>query len=210
MRYTRVNIKKLLGHLSEYKIDSVVDELQHLRLSTGAKDFIFKIVLPTMREIGNLVAKGKYSVTQEHIISTIVRDQLAQIYLPNLGDKMKEVALATPEGNLHELSILIADILCRANRVPTRYLGAAHPADCLSEALNAMKTHTLVLGAVSSDKWNYELNILPFLKKLDRSLKIKIKVILGGGDELEFPSYTNITDIKVVPSFEVFDEYLSN
>jgi len=205
----QVSTKRLLKYLSDYKIDAVAEELQHLRLSVGVKDFVFKIALPTMREIGLLVAKGKYSVTQEHIISTIIRDQLSQIYLPNLGDKHNEIALATPDGNLHELSIILADILCRANRVSTRCLGAAHPANCLAEAMNALKCPTLVLGAVSSDKWDYETQIIPYLESMDKILKVKINIIIGGGKELDFPKFKNIKKISAIQSFEEFDEYLS-
>jgi methanogenic corrinoid protein MtbC1 len=161
-----------------------------------------------MQQIGVLVAKGKYSVTQEHIISTIIRDQLSQIYLPNLGEKDKEVALATPEGNLHELAIIIADILCRANRVSTRYLGAAHPAECLGEAINALRCNTIILGAVSSDRWDYSTKIIPYLSSIDKLLRHKVTVILGGGFELDFPHFKNIQKIIIMKSFEDFERYL--
>lgn len=207
--YIDRSVKSLLGHLEKYDIDNVVTEIEHLRLSVGAKDFIFLVVLPVMQEIGLLVAKGKYSVTQEHIISTIVRAQLGQLTLPNIGPKYKRMILATPEGNLHELSILIADILCRANRVPTTYLGAAHPAECLAEAANALDGTTIVMGVVSSDHWDYGNNILKYLEKLDRNLNKEVEIILGGGWEMDFPEYHNIKTIKVMKSFDDFDQQLA-
>jgi DNA-binding transcriptional MerR regulator len=206
--YIERSVKSLLGYLERYDIDNVVTEIEHLRLSVGAKDFIFLVVLPVMQEIGLLVAKGKYSVTQEHIISTIVRAQLGQLSLPNIGPKHKRMILATPEGNLHELSILIADILCRANRVPTTYLGAAHPAECLAEATNALDGSTIVMGVVSSDHWDYGQNILKYLEKLDKNLNKEVEVILGGGWEMDFPSYQNIRAIKVMKSFDELDQQL--
>ena len=98
-----------------------------------------------MRDIGLLVAQGKCSITQEHIVSTIIRAQLGKLNLPNTGGENGRFALATPDGNLHELSILIADIICRSNRVSTSYLGASHPANCLGEAVSALKCKTLVI-----------------------------------------------------------------
>ena len=65
--------------------------MQYLRLSLGVKEFIFKIVLPVMHEIEKLYLKGIYSVTQEHIISTIVRDQLGQINLANEGANHEQI-----------------------------------------------------------------------------------------------------------------------
>jgi DNA-binding transcriptional MerR regulator len=203
-----ISITKLLQGLANYNIEQIVSEVEHLRLSCGAKDFIFKVVLPVMQDIGNKVAKGIYTVTQEHIISTIVRDQLGKLSLPNLGDNSRRIALATPDGNLHELSILIADIICRANRVPTSYLGASHPAECLAEAVNALKINTIVMGVVSSDQWDYQKNIINYLSVLDKFLVNKIEIVLGGGWELEFPSFCNIDKVLIIENFEIFDKSL--
>lgn len=200
--------EKLLNYLLNYQTEQVANELQQLRTMLGAKDFIFSIVLPTMREIGILTMKGKYTVTQEHIISTIIRDQLSQLYLPNIGDRRQQVALATPEGNLHELAIIIADILCRINRVPTRYLGAAHPAECLSEALNAFGCPNLILGVLSSDQWDYKRDIVSYLIKLDKKLTEEISIVLGAGSPLELPKFENIKEVHFVESFENLDDYL--
>ena len=205
---TSVETKKLLQHLANFNIDLVASGMQHLRLSMGVKEFIFKIVLPVMHEIEKLALKGLYSVTQEHIISTIVRDQLGQINLANEGPNSERFALATPEGNLHELPILIAEIICNANRVSTNYLGASHPAECLSEAVNALKCKTIVMGVISSAQWNYENNIVSYLESMDKYLKNKVKVVLGGGREVDFPEFKNIENVKIVKSFEDFDRML--
>ena len=205
---TSVETKKLLQHLANFNIDLVASGMQHLRLSMGVKEFIFKIVLPVMQEIERLALKGLYSVTQEHIISTIVRDQLGQINLANEGPNPDRFALATPEGNLHELPILIAEIICNANLVSTNYLGASHPAECLSEAVNALKCKTIVMGVISSAQWNYENNIVSYLESMDKYLKNTVKVLLGGGKEVDFPEFKNIENVKVVKRFEDFDKML--
>jgi len=206
---TKVGTKTLLQYLTDYNIDSVASELRHLRLTTGVKEFIFEVILPVMHEIEKLALKGKFSVSQEHIISTIVRNQLSQINLANEGPNSERFAIATPEGNLHELPILISDIICHANRVSTCYLGAAHPAECLSEAVNSLKCKTIVMGVVSSDQWNYKRKILPYLKSMDKYLNNRVKFILGGGVEVDLPVYKNIENVKFVQSFEEFDRMLS-
>ncbi len=205
-----LNSKKLLNYLDSYEIELVSKELQYIRLSTGTDDFVLNTILPMMREIGLKVAQGEYTVTQEHIMSTIVRDQLSQIDLPNLNVKKTEIAIATPEGNLHEMPITIANIFCRSHKLTTRYLGAAHPADCLAEAINILKSPVLVLGVVSSDSWNYSEKIIPYLTEMDKSLSIEVEVLLGGGFELEFPKFKNINLINIMPTFEDFDKYLKN
>jgi DNA-binding transcriptional MerR regulator len=203
-----VNVKNLLSSLSHYNIDEIVCEMQHLRMNCGAKDFIFKVIIPIMREVGVQVSKGALTVTQEHIVSTIVRDQLGQLSLPNVGEQSRRVVLATPDGNMHELSILIAEIICRSNRIPTSYLGASHPTECLGEAVNALKVNTIVLGAISSDKWDYGNNILNYLQSLDKILKRPVEIILGGGWEIELPTFLNIKKVVFMDSFDSFDKML--
>ena len=206
---TSVGINKLLTHLSNFDLSQISSEMVRLRLSIGAKEFIFKVLIPIIQAVGRMYLDGKYSVTQEHIISTIIRYQLSQINLPDSENSTDSIILATPEGNLHELPILIADILCQLNRISTYYLGASHPAVCLSEAVNELKSKTIVLGVVSSDKWDYEKNIISFLKLMDKNLTHKLKVILGGGWRLNFPEFNNIEDILLVNGFEDFDYVLT-
>ena len=206
--FTALEIKKLVQHLANFNIDLVASGMQYLRLSLGVKEFIFKIVLPVMHEIEKLALKGIYSVTQEHIISTIVRDQLGQINLANEGPNHDRFALATPEGNLHELPIMIAEIICNANRFSTNFLGASHPAECLSEAVNALKCKTIVMGVISSAQWNYEKNIVKYLEKVDKYLRKEVEIILGGGFKVDLPDFKNIEDVKFVSSFEDFDKML--
>jgi len=206
---TSVGIKKLLAHLSNFDLGLISSEMLRLRLSIGAKEFIFKVLIPIIRAVDNMFLDGKYSVTQEHIISTIIRYQLSQINLPDSDNSNEGFIIATPEGNLHELPILIADILCQLNRISTFYLGAGHPAVCLSEAVNKLKSKTIILGVVSSDKWVYEKNIIPFLKIMDKNLKHKLKVILGGGRSINFPEFKHIEDIVLVKSLQEFDTMLS-
>ena len=206
---TSVGIKKLLTHLSNFDLSQISSEMVRLRLSIGAKEFIFKVLIPIIQAVGRMYLDGKYSVTQEHIISTIIRYQLSQINLPDSENSTDSIIIATPEGNLHELPILIADILCQLNRISTYYLGASHPAVCLSEAVNELKSKTIVLGVVSSDKWDYEKNIISSLKLMDKNLTHKLKVILGGGWRLNFSEFNNIEDILLVNGFEDFDYVLT-
>lgn len=203
------HLKNIFQFIESYRIDKVSQELTFLRAKFGVKDFVMQVLLPTLQEVGVMVARGKYTVTQEHIVSTIVRDQLSHLIIPNTEHAKHEFALATPEGNIHELSIGLANILCRSFKFHTRYLGAAHPADCLAQALNTLKSPHLVLGAVSSDSWNYEKQIISYLQDLDADLNYPLSVILGGGSKITFPEYEFIYEVTVMPTFDDFNDYLT-
>lgn len=203
------HLKKLFQDVETYDLESLSEELSFCRTSYSVKDFIMDIVLPVLQETGKQVEKGKLTVTQEHILSTIIRDQLSQIQIPAFQQKKNQFALATPEGNMHELSIGIANILTKSYKFQTSYLGAAHPADCLAQALNILKTPHLILGVVSSDAWNYQKQISKYLSDLDYYLNYDVNVILGGGVKLNFPEFKNISEIRSMPNFEEFNQYLS-
>lgn len=207
-RVKEVSLDRLHQFLLNYQLQKIFEELEHLRSSLGSKAFIFKVVLPVMREIGVLVAKGRYTVTHEHIVSTIIREQLSKVEKPNYDSPKESIALATPDGNLHELPILIADILCRANRTTTHYLGASHPPRCLAEALNALNCKELVMGVISTDRWDFARDLNPFLTELDQLLQNETTLVLGGALPCQLPEMNKIKWVKFMPSFEDFDEYL--
>ena len=204
-----VYCEKLMATVDKFQLSDFFKEIQHLRLTLGVKEFVFDVVLETIRRVGDKVAHGQYSITKEHIISTMLRDQLAKINLPNFTNNPGEFVLATPDGNMHELSIIIADIICRYSRKETHFLGAGHPAMSLAEALNAFKSEYLILGVISSDKWDFENNIFNYLEGLDRGLNHKMKVILGGAFPIELPSFKNIEKVICMGSFEELHEFVN-
>lgn len=211
IKVRKVDNKNLLSYLKTYNADKIYLELDHLRMTLGVKEFIYNVVLPVVRECGEMVEKGRYTITQEHIITTMIRDQIARINVGNLTYETGSVfAFATPEGNIHELSIAIADTLARANRVRTRYLGAAHPANCLGEAMDILKVDYLVLGTISSSEWSFQNEMPNYLEVLDKNLKKEIHVILGTGGKVKFPKFQNIKSVKVIPSFEEFDKFIQD
>lgn len=205
-RSSNTSVDELLGYLDKFDVDSLITEFNHQRLTNGTKDFIFNIILPIMRQAGRRVVRRELSITQEHILSSLIRDQFAQIDLPVINKKKApEIGITTPDGNTHELGILIADLICRSDRKPTRYFGAGNPARPLGEAINALKISKLILGVLTSEKWDYSKMMIPYLEELDRKLDHSIDVILGGGTQLAFPDFKNIKKITIASSFEELD-----
>ena len=65
------------------------------------------------------------------------------------------------------------------------------------------------MGVTSSDQWDYKKNIVSYLKSMDKYLNNKVKVLLGGGSEVNFPDFKNIENVRVVKRFEEFDKMLA-
>jgi hypothetical protein len=64
------------------------------------------------------------------------------------------------------------------------------------------------MGAISSAQWNYEKNIVQYLGKVDKHLRDKVEIILGGGFKVDLPEFKNIENVKFLRSFEDLDKML--
>ena len=53
-----------------------------------------------------------------------------------------------------------------------------------------------------------EKNIAKYLQTIDKFLKNRVEIILGGGHKINFPDFKNIGNVKFVSSFEEFDKML--
>ena len=78
------------------------------------------------------------------------------------------------------------------NRFSTNYLGASYPAECLSETVNTLKCKIIVMVVLSSDHWYYEKKIIPYLRSMDKYLRIKVGILLGGGFNVDLTDFKNI------------------
>jgi hypothetical protein len=63
---------------------------------------------------------------------------------------------------------------------------------------------------VTSDKWNDEKSMIPYLKTMDQFLDHKVKIILGGVVCIQFLKFKYINEIEIISHFEKFDEGLKN
>ena len=150
--------------------------------------------------------QNKLNISQEHALTALVRNSLSQINPPliyPLPDKV--VALATPEGNFHEMGIIMADILSRTNQWETVYFGANLPASALCESIRALEIPYLILGGLYSGN---SAVFQDYLNYLDKNLSIH--VILGGySKDLDLKNFSNIK-VEMKSDFIELDNFLKN
>lgn len=198
-------LKSIIRLLEDYQIDKIIYELNMARVNLSINEYIMLFILPLITKVGDLVALKKLTISQEHLVSSLIKDQLSQIQIPFLPNSKNQMVFATPEGNIHELSIQIAALIARSNQVRSVFLGAAHPAACLAAAMNHLESKELVLGAISSNQWDFKKEIIPYLNNLDKSLEKKIVIYIGGADKIKLPKYKSIKEIIFLKSYNEFN-----
>ncbi len=167
--------------LHGFDLGRVQSAMQEARFRFGARVFAIGIAAPLMAEVGNLVATGELTVAHEHAASAVVKAHLMEMVFsgPRAPTKQR-IALATMEGDLHEIGLLISGVLCAHHGFGIVYIGPNMPPDALGEALKALTTDALILGVTELppglDRWTVE----DYAQIVMRPLPKKHELWLGG------------------------------
>jgi DNA-binding transcriptional MerR regulator len=98
------------------------------------------VVEPLLRRVGDGWASGELTVAHEHLVSEAIRGRLETRLTVARGGVRGVAVLACAPGERHELGLLVAGTLLRADGWQVAYLGADTPLDdvfMLAERLDA-------------------------------------------------------------------------
>jgi len=106
----------------------------------GFDKTMMEIIYPFMNKIGILWLTNAINPAQEHFISHLVRQKII-----SATDQMQQnpngprFLLFLPEGELHELGILLANYLLRAQGIHTIFFGQTVPLNALEEVYHKLE-----------------------------------------------------------------------
>lgn len=141
--------RRYLDHIRAYQVHQASDLLARSALVLKPGDFVYQMVLPILRQTGELWQHGKASVAQEHLVSAQMRGLLINMRhwtAPQPG--AARIVIATPEDHLHEFGALVGAILVGSRGFDPIYLGPAVPASDICEAIERAKADLLLLSVV--------------------------------------------------------------
>lgn len=203
----------ILLALSMYKLDIISYELDKAKKLLGPRDFVFEMILPLFREIGTRVYSGKLSIAQEHTLSAIVQFHMGQMIAQHYTRQQFRpglVLLAAPEGELHEIGLLAACMLCVEYRIKFIFLGKDLPADSLTEAINHMTPNLVLLGVTNGHELSPHLTLQDYLKTLKSQISSEIEVVVGGNIKAYVKTELEQMKVKYLPTLELLDEQFKN
>ena len=118
------------------------------------------------------------------------------------------ILITTPEGEMHEIGILGAALLCVHYGLKIIYLGANLPAESLAEAANALNPKAIILG-VSRYELSNEQSFDEYLKKLKLHLTTDPTLLIGGNVKPQMRSELEKKKNQFFPSLNALDDFLS-
>lgn len=183
---------KLEQALDHYDLARLSPLLAQAQIDCGIRAYIFELLLPLLQRVGRGVACEELSIGQEHALSAVVRYHLMQNLftlsdrhaLIHHGEAPKSFAVATMEGNQHELGTLMGAVLCAYHGYRVFYLGMNMPAVGLSQAVRALGANCVLLGLSPIES---DANISAYLGEVVAMLPSFCEVWIGGKDEFKVP-----------------------
>ncbi len=159
--------------------------LAKARIRFDIRSFVFGICVPLMRAVGREVADRRMTIAQEHALSSLLGDHLGQM-LQTLNDGnadksgSRRIALASPEGDLHEFGILLSAILAASEGWSVQYLGPNLPAIDLAQAVNRLGCPVLLIGTADLAQGELKQPWSAYFADLDRHLHPASALWIGG------------------------------
>lgn len=206
------NLNAQIGILIKAMIDfdkQAFDEIFSQSLKhKGFQETILKLIYPFFKRVGILWISENIDPAQEHFISNIVRQKII-VAIDDLPEKKKNKSerfvLFLPEGQWHELGLLISSYLIKKNGHNSVYLGSSLPI----ESVVKMK---------DSFSFKYIITTISLLKSekdiqqefVSLASKFPDKIIFIGGNRNE-SSYQDLPqNIILMDSLDEFNHYLKH
>lgn len=179
-------------------------------------DFVHTFALPLLKELSSQVISGYVSVAQEHVLSSLLKEKI-YLLLSHLENSKKQVnkkskirfILSTPEGDYHDLGLLLAHLLIRYHGLVSLYLGPHSPIQDLTEtALRFEASHLLIVSTVSV-KEGAQDHLFKYVSEIQKRISPKAKVLVAGNQAQHFSAEQKSRLIKI-DSFEHFEDFLKS
>ncbi len=174
--------KSLLTALTDFDEETFNKAFSLVLLRHGLTETIIKVIYPVLENIGILWSTGAVMPAQEHFISALVRQKILSatdtlIHKTNSNEKW---ILFLPDGELHELGLLLANYIIRSTGRKTIYLGQSVPVEnVIKVAMVTEATHIYMFAVSVKDK----LEIKKQIQELNKELP-SIKTFISGNPTL--------------------------
>jgi DNA-binding transcriptional MerR regulator len=206
------SLKNLLFALKGYKLDIISHEINKLKLALNPRQLALEIINPLLREVGNQVSTGEFSISQEHALSAILKFHMGHILFRGSQSKSTKpyrILICTPEGDYHEFGILNAALLCNYYNLPFFYLGPNLPSDSLMDAYRSLEANVIILGSTVIPENSGPDFVNNYVEAAHRGIG-NGHLIVGGRDHLNKARLEKSKKADFFSSMEGLDSFLKS
>jgi DNA-binding transcriptional MerR regulator/methanogenic corrinoid protein MtbC1 len=204
------SLNNLLLALEEFRLDVVSHEFYNIKMKVSHRELALHIISPLMQIIGRRVLEKKFSIAQEHALSSILKFHLGQfIYRGQTKKKgSRELfIMTTPENDFHEFGILLASLLCTHYEQNFFFLGPNLPAEALVHAANSLEATHIIIGTTNASS-NSPLD--NYLSDVITGIGQNKTLMVGGKGYFNFSKFKLKKNFEYFPSLDHLDQFLKN
>ena len=185
--------------------DRVKQPLEEWANKIGLKNSMVKIIFPLLQVIGDLWHRGGISISGEHCVSQLVRQQLLAALRPESSQSSAQAIVACVPEDYHEIAPLTVTLFLQHLGWEGTYLGPNVSFDVLKMALRRKQPQLMILSCTMEPP---EKTIKNWLKDIIHTIQPKCQVVTGGTGFFSYaellkqhsiPYLQNIQDINMFP-----------
>ncbi|MBK7395220.1 MAG: MerR family transcriptional regulator [Myxococcales bacterium] len=160
---------------------------------------VTQVIAPLLVEIGEAWRAGRLTIAHEHAASAAVRGHLAELLRNARADRAARLFVCTtPDGEQHELGVMMAAVVLATAGARAVYLGPSLPAADIAYAVKQSRAHAVVLSALALEP----LDARRELARIRRAVPAPVGIFAGGASVLEPvpPGVTHLTGYDALVS----------
>jgi DNA-binding transcriptional MerR regulator len=142
-----VVIQELIEQTLSLNEQSFKNTLQNCINELGVMETMLQCVYPFLSRVGLLWQTGLIAPAQEHFASSLIKQRLIvaidELAIPNSAQENKFI-LFLPEGEFHEIALLLAQYIVRANGFQSLYLGQNLPIPYVQEVVASYNPNFII------------------------------------------------------------------
>lgn len=206
LKHIILNVQESLSNLNMalefFKLDIISHELDKACTFLNPKDLALEIIAPLVIKIRIMKQEDKLSEKQRSEIFLVIKSHIVKKLFRVKTDtkESKKIILASPKGELNEMGILIAALLCQYHNVDFYYLGTHVPADQLAEIAHQLRSDIIFLGLNYSVQSIMYQEVIDYQEVLIENMSKLPEIWVG-----TFDSCTIIDGFKCVDSFNTLE-----
>ncbi len=139
-------LRTLRTSLTSFDETSAHAALDQLIASLSLESFLRSVVLPLLQEIGEGWERGEITVAQEHFASNVIRGRLMALGRGWGRGNGRHALLAAPEGEQHDLGLVVLALMLRDHGWRVTFLGADTPISTIVETSRRVAPEVVVLA----------------------------------------------------------------
>ncbi len=176
--------------------------LRRITQQQGIAAVIEEVVTPVMREVGDRWHRGELDPAHEHLATSVIERTLHwMLDGTTQPDDAPRIAMATTQGERHEMGIQVATAIAASEGWRAVYLGADLPADAIVQA--TIRSGARVLGISVATAAGMAIEEL---RKIRAGLPARTGMILGGSGAAAItnalpPGITRLADLAALRAY---------